>query len=125
MVDVRKNALPMSQSAERRRSENFRREILVLIHRHLVSNFIDILQTNFSYERCFGSFFYVHVTSKKLPKQHLYEKFVLKMLMKLTTGVPFYQHFTSSFFFSNHSIKKYKHKLYITLIIFFKTKSIL
>ena len=35
MADVRKNALPLSQNAERRRSENFRREILVLIHRHL------------------------------------------------------------------------------------------
>jgi myo-inositol catabolism protein IolC len=35
MVDVRKNALPMSQSAERRRNETFHREILVLIHRHL------------------------------------------------------------------------------------------
>ena len=35
MVDVRKNALPSSMNAEKRRTENFRREILVLIHRHL------------------------------------------------------------------------------------------
>ena len=28
-------------------------------------NFINIIVTNFSYECCFGSFFYVHVTRKK------------------------------------------------------------
>jgi len=50
-------------------------------------NFINILLTNFSNERCFGSFFYVHVTRKKLTKQRLYKKFVCKMLMKLTEGV--------------------------------------
>ena len=33
--DVRKSILPASMSAERRRTENFRKEILVLIHRHL------------------------------------------------------------------------------------------
>ncbi len=49
-------------------------------------NFINILRTNFSYEHCFGSFFYVHVTREKLPKQCSYKKFVRKMLMKLTTG---------------------------------------
>jgi len=47
-------------------------------------NFINILRTNFSYECRFGSFFYLHVTRKKLPKQRSYEKFVSKMLMKLT-----------------------------------------
>ena len=47
-------------------------------------NFINILHTNFSYEYCFSSFFYVHVTREKLPKQRLYEKFARKMLMKLT-----------------------------------------
>jgi len=31
-------------------------------------------------------FFYVHVTRKKLPKRHSYEKFVHKTLMKLTPG---------------------------------------
>ncbi len=51
-----------------------------------VINFINILRKNFSYERCFGSFFYVHVTRKKLPKQHTYKKFVNKLLMKLTKG---------------------------------------
>jgi hypothetical protein len=35
MMDIRKNALSSSMNAERRRTENFRREILVLIHRHL------------------------------------------------------------------------------------------
>jgi len=48
-------------------------------------NFINILLTNFSYKGHFGSFFYVHVTREKLPKRHSYEKFVRKMLMKLTT----------------------------------------
>jgi len=38
--------------------------------------------TNFSYKRCFSSFFSVHVTREKLPKQRSYEKFVPKMLMK-------------------------------------------
>jgi len=51
-------------------------------------NFINILRTNVSYERRFGSFFYVQVTREKLPKQCLYEKFVRKMLMKLTIGWP-------------------------------------
>ncbi len=32
-----------------------------------------MLRTNFLYEHRFGSFFYVHVTRKKLPKQHSYE----------------------------------------------------
>jgi len=48
-------------------------------------NFINILHTNFSYKHCFGSFFYVHITREKLLKQRSYEKFVRKMLMKLTT----------------------------------------
>jgi hypothetical protein len=46
---------------------------------------INILRENFSYKRCFGSFFYIHVTREKLPKQCSYEKFVRKMLMKVTT----------------------------------------
>jgi len=49
-------------------------------------NFINILRTNFLYERLFGSFFYVHVTREKLPKQHLDKKFLIKMLMKLAIG---------------------------------------
>jgi len=36
-------------------------------------HFINILRTNFSYERRLGSFFYVHVTREKLPKQRLYK----------------------------------------------------
>jgi hypothetical protein len=51
---------------------------------HSGVNFINILRTNFSYECHFGSFFYVHVTRKKLPKQSLNKKFVRKRLMKLT-----------------------------------------
>jgi len=47
-------------------------------------NYINILRSNFLYERLFSSFFYVHVTREKLPKQRSYEKFVCKMLMKLT-----------------------------------------
>jgi len=50
---------------------------------------INILRTNFSYKHHFVSFFYVHVTRGKLPKrqpkQRSYEKFIRKMLMKLTT----------------------------------------
>ncbi len=49
-------------------------------------NFINILCTHFLYERHFGSFFYVHVIREKLPIQCSYEKFVCKMLMKLTTA---------------------------------------
>ncbi len=41
---------------------------------------------NFLYEHRFSSFFYVHVTREKLPKRRSYEKFVRKMLMKLTPG---------------------------------------
>jgi hypothetical protein len=39
---------------------------------------------NSSYKSLFGSFFYLHVTREKLPKRHLYKKFVRKRLMKLT-----------------------------------------
>jgi hypothetical protein len=51
-----------------------------------VVNFINILHTNFLYERYFGSFFYIHVTREKLPERRSYEKFSCKMLMKLTPG---------------------------------------
>jgi hypothetical protein len=49
-------------------------------------NFINIKHTNFSYKRHFGSFYYVHVTRKKLPKQCSYEKFARLTLMKSTAG---------------------------------------
>jgi len=39
---------------------------------------------NFLYECRFGSFFYVHVSREKMPKQCSCKKFVRKMLMKLT-----------------------------------------
>jgi len=45
------------------------------------------LCTNFLYECCFGSFFYIHVTREKLPKRHLYKKFVRKILMKFKVGL--------------------------------------
>jgi len=48
--------------------------------------FINILRDNFLFERHFSSFFYIHVTREKLPKQCSYKKFVCKMLMKLTIG---------------------------------------
>ncbi len=51
-------------------------------------NFLNILCTNFLYEHCFDSFFYVHVTREKLLKRCLYEKFERKMLMKLTPSSP-------------------------------------
>jgi len=47
-------------------------------------NFINILRTNFLYQRCFGSFFYVHVTREKMPKQLSYQKRMHITLMKLT-----------------------------------------
>jgi len=47
-------------------------------------NFINILCMIFLYKCHFGSFFYVHVTREKLPKQHSYKKTVRKMLM---TGI--------------------------------------
>jgi len=47
-------------------------------------NFINVKHTNFSYERRYGSFYYVHVTREKLPKWRSYEKFVCLTLMKLT-----------------------------------------
>ncbi len=52
-------------------------------------NFINILRMNFLYECRFGSFLYITMyIEKKLQKHCLYEKFVCKMLMKLTTGLP-------------------------------------
>ncbi len=56
---------------------------MIKLWRPLV-NFINILHENFMYESLFSSFFYLHVTSKKLPKRCLYKKFEHKMLMKLT-----------------------------------------
>jgi len=53
-------------------------------------NFINILRTNVSYQRLFGSFFYVNVTREKLPKLCSYEKCVRILLMKLTPGLPCY-----------------------------------
>jgi len=61
--------------------------------RWAVVNFINILRTNFLYECCFGSFFYVHVTRKKLQKQRSCKKFVRKMLVTLT---PERLHFANS-----------------------------
>jgi hypothetical protein len=41
-----------------------------------VVNFNNIKRTNFLYKRRFSSFYYVHVTRKKLPKWRSYKKFV-------------------------------------------------
>jgi len=38
---------------------------------HLGVNYINILGANFLYERRLGSFFYIHLTREKLPKQRL------------------------------------------------------
>ncbi len=59
---------------------------MMLEQKHSWCQFPYILCSNFSNEHHFGSFFYVHVTREKLPKQRLYEKFARKMLMKLTTS---------------------------------------
>ncbi len=52
-------------------------------------NFINIKRTNFSYELCFGSFYYVHVTRTKLPNWRSYQKFPRLTLMKLTPWLNF------------------------------------
>ncbi len=39
-----------------------------------VVNFINIIHTNFSYERHFGSFFYIHVTRKKAAETTFIQK---------------------------------------------------
>ncbi len=64
-------------------TKNMNREWLTWFS-HIGGNFINILRTNFSYQRRFGSFFYKHVTREKLPKQRSYEKSARKMLLKLT-----------------------------------------
>jgi len=37
-------------------------------------NFINVKRTNFSYKRCFSSFYYVHVTRKKTAKMTFVRK---------------------------------------------------
>jgi len=48
-------------------------------------NFINILSTNFLYERHFGSFFYVHVTREKLPKLRFLQKFCAQNVDEIDT----------------------------------------
>ncbi len=62
-------------------------------------NFINIKCTNFSYEHRFGTFYYIHVTRKKLPKQCSNEKFAHLTLMKLTPGVNFINILQAAFFY--------------------------
>ncbi len=50
-------------------------------------NFINIFRTNFSYRCCLVSFSIVTCMQNQRPKRRLYEKFVHRMLMKLTTVV--------------------------------------
>jgi len=50
-------------------------------------NFINVKHTNFLYQRRFSSFYYVHVTREKLPKQYSCKKFIPLTLMKLTPVV--------------------------------------
>ncbi len=69
------------------RLKNNHLDLIILIRNTLCRsgvNFINVLGTNFSYERHFGSLFYVLVTREKLPKQISYKKFSNKTLMKLT-----------------------------------------
>ncbi len=50
-----------------------------------VVNFINVIRKRFSYKCCcVCNFFLFTCTQKKLPKRHSYEKFVCRMLMKLT-----------------------------------------
>jgi len=66
-------------------------------------DFTNIIRTNFLYECLLCSFFYIHtyihmyVRGKKLlNRRRTYEKFVRKMLMKLTPGVDFTKLFLPS-----------------------------
>ena len=52
-------------------------------------NFINIIFARFLYERCFGSFFYVHVTRKSCQNRRSNEKHLRITLMKLTPGLNF------------------------------------
>jgi len=61
----------------------------------LCVNFINVMRTNFLYERRFGSFFYVYVTREKLLKQRSYEKFARITLMKLTVFLDYPSHLWS------------------------------
>ena len=51
-----------------------------------VVNCINVKCTNYSYERCFGSFYYVRVTREKPLERRWYEKRAQLSLMKLTPG---------------------------------------
>ncbi len=84
-------------------------------------NFINVKRTNFSYERHFGSFYYVYVTEKKLPKLCSYKKFAHLTLMKLTPVVNFTNNlwavFVRIFFCQNFfSPKLYAHALQNTFV---------
>ncbi len=54
---------------------------------YLGVNFINVKRTNFLYKCHFGTFYYIHVTRKKLPKWRSYKKITRLTLMKLTTGL--------------------------------------
>ncbi len=81
-------------------------------------NFINILWTNFLYKRCFGSFFYIHVTREKLMKQRLYEKRARITLMKLTAGLTVSEHRPSGCNNLNPSLGRERFKRYFLLLPF-------
>ncbi len=68
-----------------------------------------MLRTIFLYERHFGSFFYVHETREKLPKQHWYKKFAGKMLMKLTPAVRYFINILHTIFLYERSFGSFFH----------------
>jgi len=45
-------------------------------------NFIKVKRTNFLYKRHFSSFYYIHITREKLPKQRSFEKFAWNWLQE-------------------------------------------
>jgi len=70
-------------------------------------NFINIKLTNFLYKCCFGSFYYIHVTRKKLPKWRSYKIFVRLTLMKLTPGGTSMKRIPGTLVFRNTPVEKH------------------
>jgi hypothetical protein len=56
------------------------------LYRHCRCQFHQHFMYKFFAQMSFWQLFYIHVTREKLPKHRLYEKFVCKMLMKLTAA---------------------------------------
>jgi len=69
-------------------------------------NFINVKGTNFSYEHCFGSFYYVHVTRKKAAKTTFIRKICSFNIDEIDGRCHFQQLFTCSFYASRSQKRK-------------------